>query len=214
MPTFRSSSNVAASASSVTLNKPTGTVDGDYLLAAFLISSGASVSAVPSGWTQDYTTAIGGAQRFYVYKKLASGEPASWSWTLSTSTGHVGSCACVTDVDQSNPLNISGGQLNASSVNVVAPSITTTVANTLGVGFFATTVSATFTAPGGMTEFDDLAIGPNSIEGCYQTVAATGATGTRTAVATSAAANSGWFGAIAPPTANASKIMPRFATMG
>lgn len=68
---------------SLTITKPTGTVDGDYMLAHIQTSGNVSVSVVPSGWSlvDSDTTASGDS---YLYSKTASSEGANYAWTLST----------------------------------------------------------------------------------------------------------------------------------
>lgn len=70
---------------SLTINKPTGTVQGDFMLAV-ITSDGTSVS-IPSGWTTFFSqqhpdSSISG--RTY-YKFAGSSEPSSYTWTSSGS---------------------------------------------------------------------------------------------------------------------------------
>lgn len=78
--------------STITLAKPAGTVDGDYLIAVLVMifgSSGLAVSSPPAGWTLLYSSGAvahtGGFGFFYVYGKKAASEPASWAWGLNNS---------------------------------------------------------------------------------------------------------------------------------
>lgn len=96
---------------------------------------------------------------------------------------------------------IESGQSNASSTNAVAPSITTTVANTMLVGSFGCSTAGvrTFTAPVTMTERFDVANATfTACCGDDESYAAAQATGTRTAVISSASANIGHLCALAP----------------
>lgn len=86
--TFRASATGTGSKSgsgtfNVVINKPTGTIDGDYMLAHIQTSGNISVSSAPSGWTlvDSDTTASGDS---YLYSKTASSEGSSYTWTLST----------------------------------------------------------------------------------------------------------------------------------
>jgi len=70
----------------LTLNKPTGTVDGNFLLAV-VYSQGYAPSYTitpPSGWTQIGSTQNFSGEDIYagVYYKRASSEGASWGWTV------------------------------------------------------------------------------------------------------------------------------------
>ena len=108
-----------------------------------------------------------------------------------------------TGVDGTTPIDVHGGQLNASSTSITAPSITTTGANRMIVGFFGTPVLTSVTPPGGMTErFDQTVPSTNTYkvtsEAASQSVAGAGATGTRVATAVNAAANIGQLVALNP----------------
>ncbi len=78
----------------ITLGKPTGTADGDYLVAILNIPGNFySVTGVPSGWTLLFDSGdMAGGGHVRIYGKQASGEGASWTWTLST---QVAFYACV-----------------------------------------------------------------------------------------------------------------------
>lgn len=87
----------ATGSTTFTQNKPTGTVDGDFLVAIVFTgndngTTDLTVTGVPSGWTliRQIGTVIAGGGSFnpvnvYSYYKIASSEGASWNWTLSTS---------------------------------------------------------------------------------------------------------------------------------
>jgi hypothetical protein len=86
-----------ASALSVVIPKPTGTVDGDKLQVLIQISRLGVTFTAPSGWTlKDSDTANIGA---YYYEKTASSEPSDWTWTASVGgdTAAVGLCAALYD---------------------------------------------------------------------------------------------------------------------
>lgn len=93
----------------MTVNKPTGTADGDLLIA--VLGGGTALPTVLTGWTAlgsgvDTTggTSVG---KVLIMWKVASGEPASYSWTL-TGSGGVMSCAgimCYGGVNQANPVD-------------------------------------------------------------------------------------------------------------
>lgn len=214
-PTLRqSSSNFSAAADSTPIgNKPTGTANGDALFACvFTNGSGTNptITTVPSGWTLLDTTTSSTNVRMSVYWKIAASEPTTWSWGTS---GNVAWIVQVTAVqnpgDAVTPTDVSGIQANASSANVVAPSVTTTLANGLMVGFFGTHITTTFTPDGSMTEVQDAQCSSlASLETAWEARASTGATGTRTAVAGSAAANIGWLGVVKGPSASGTPIAP------
>lgn len=130
-----SSSNVAA-ATSTTINKPTSTVEGDYLFAVIGFEGGGgsiTVNSVPSGWTLKEPT-TGNPDMYTYYKVAGSSEPSTYAWGISSSTNIGGS---ILRIDGQN--QISGSEIGASSENTVSnddtPSfptgITPTAANSL-----------------------------------------------------------------------------------
>lgn len=178
-----------ASSTTIVLNVPTGTSDGQQMLAVVGWAGGTGVAITPpSGWTLirrvDSTTVVGEA----VYRRTASSEPASYTWTLDTSTTNSGQMITYAGVDTASPIDAENGQSNASSVNVTAPSITTVTANTMLVFVGGLAGAVTFTPPSGFTERTDV----NSGTIADKIQAATGATGTVTATASGAGLNIGF----------------------
>ena len=195
---------VSSTNTSLTFTAPTGTTAGDLMLVQLTVRGGSATTfAAPSGWTllrRDNNSLL--AQAVY-YRFATASEPASYSWTFSPSNRAVGAIAVYRGVDTTTPIDASGGQSNAASLSVTAPSITTTVANARLVGFFGTANgNAAFTPPSGMNERVDLgtSAGPNgaTITVTDSTQAAAGATGTRTATATTSASNIGQLVALRP----------------
>lgn len=86
----------ATGSTTLTLTKPTSTADGDFLVAIITLAKDISVgtiSAVPSGWTQQQTSVnTSGLGRVYAYYKTASSEGASWDWTISNSANYSAGC--------------------------------------------------------------------------------------------------------------------------
>jgi MSHA biogenesis protein MshQ len=182
--------------------KPAGTVEGDLLLAiaANMNGSGRSMAA-PAGWvivpnTDQFN---GTAARTHAWYKVAGpSEPASYSFTETGGSGYdmSGGILALTGANQAAPINASGGQNNGTgtSTAVTAPSITTTVSDTLLVFGGACNVGITFTPPPGMTEHWD-----RSSSGTYRVTTEVasavfpgpGPTGTRTATASGACKSDG-----------------------
>lgn len=159
-PTFVAAASAGtAAATFLTINTPAGTAGSDVMLAQITVEDGTTVTITPpAGWTQvirtDSTTVL--AQAIYV-KVAGANEPASYTWNFNLSKDASGGILTYRGVQISDPVDVSGGQANASSTAVVAPSITTTVADTFVVGFFASNIgSITFTPPGGMAERYDV----------------------------------------------------------
>lgn len=79
----------------ITLSKPTGTVDGDLLVACIGVtendSSTDTIDSVPSGWTLSKSSINSDntvKPRLYTYYKVASSEGASWDWTATSSSSY------------------------------------------------------------------------------------------------------------------------------
>lgn len=85
----RSTSTAAAqTGATFSVTKPTGTVDGDWLVAfQTAVLSGGTSPTGPSGWTRTSDINMGGFQRLLAYTKAASSEPASW--TFNNASGGV-----------------------------------------------------------------------------------------------------------------------------
>jgi hypothetical protein len=80
---FRSITQVgsASSTTTLTINKPSGVVSGDVLVAIVTLTSGRTVTA-PSGWTKRGESP---GQVFIYTKTAGSSEPSSYTWTASSS---------------------------------------------------------------------------------------------------------------------------------
>jgi hypothetical protein len=180
--------------------KPTGTVDGDLLLMVVGIGSAQTITGVPAGWNPE-NEQVSGAVRTAIYSKIASGEPGSWTWTLSASSGCVIHGIRIDGHAPSGYINAIAGQANASSVNVIAPGVTPSVANCLLIFVGHISAASTFTAPGSMTEFSDQTFSTRTATEDWQLLAggAGVGTGTRTAVSTVAGVSTGQLLAIMPP---------------
>lgn len=126
---IRSSSNTALAALStpfaITLTKPAGVIDGDELIAVVMCFGGnRSISTVPSGWTLVTSQNVATSDLCSVYKKTASGEPASWTWNASGITVGGGGVIALIDYDATTPVDI-------SAVAAAAATTTPSFANTV-----------------------------------------------------------------------------------
>jgi hypothetical protein len=145
----------------------------------------------PAGWTlvRRINNANATANSLAVYRKVAAAaEPGSYGWTVSGATFAVGGIQAFFNVDTVNPIDVENGQSTASGLSHPAPSVTTTVANTMLVTSHTFASSRTWTPPAGMAEsFDQLSGLANttgqSIGGNREFKAAAGATGVKTATA-------------------------------
>jgi MSHA biogenesis protein MshQ len=185
---------------------PAGTVANDVMVASIAWRDAPIVIAPPAGWTLVRETVQagggGGTSRLATYIRVAGGaEPASYLWTFSngTSIGAVGGIVSFSGVDVSVPANIVNGEngaATASGASHTAPGVTTTVAGTMLVGSFELDSSTSdWTAPLGMTETVDVASLPTpndlgiSLQMAHEVQAVAGASGPRTATASTVGAN-------------------------
>jgi MSHA biogenesis protein MshQ len=156
----------------LTIALPPGTVNNDVMIASILFSpcsaaTGASCTTTitpPAGWTQVNTSGgtntttdgdggtDGYGSRLHVYRKVANNELSSYNWTFGGVTSPrkidaVGGIVSFSGVDTSNPIDVQAGQANSSDLTQKAPSITTTIANTMLVAAIGTRSSGSFGSP-------------------------------------------------------------------
>jgi hypothetical protein len=191
-PAFRALANTTypSAATSVTCAKPTGTVDGDIMV-AFLVQvragSATSAPTPPSGWAQiaTYQTVFDAANTLYarasVWWKRASSEGANYTWTFTETNNNQAVIASYSGcIASGNPVDVSSGNSASSGNTATATGVTTTVADTrliyTGNNWEAL---GNLTPPTGMTErYDNLTYWSD------QAIASAGATGNRTQVVT------------------------------
>ena len=156
----------AASAStweslSLTIDKPSGTVAGDVMIASIALRPYTATVTAPAGWTLVRRIDNEGqrANSLAVYYKVAGGsEPANYAWTFSTSTAAAGGIQTFAGVDTTKPIDVEGGQTTANALSHATPSVATTVANTMIVTSHAFASAASWTPPNGMTEAFEAAV--------------------------------------------------------
>lgn len=189
---------------SISLTIPATTIAGDFMIVQVAVHGvGGVLPAItpPTGWTSLRRTDAGVAElRQEIFYKFASstepGTAATWTIVSGGSNRRVTAGMMVfRGVDSLAPIDAESGQANASSTSVTAPSITTTSANTMLVGLFATARVSNFSALGGLTErFDNNSGGGGNgttAAGGHALLVAAGATGTRVATAADADDNIG-----------------------
>src|SRR4030095_227044 len=154
---FRSyAEKTSSTTSNTTIAKPSGTTDGDVLLAA-ISADEAAVIGPPAGWTEDASSGItwstSGARRIWLYYKVASSEGADWQWThaLYGTWGIVGAWSggdTGTPNDAAATSN-SGG----SDTSVIATGLTTATSNAMHVIIWTNqTDTGSITTPSGYTD--------------------------------------------------------------
>ena len=181
-PTYRASStnNPASSGTSITLTTPTTSI-GDYLIAVVMLETSGHTMTTPSGWTL-LQTQSNSDMVVAAYAMATPASPAA-SYTF-TWTGSVYSTGILAAYSGTSAVQTSGSQSNGNSIIATAPSVTATSTPATLLTLLNHDVDDTpDSTPAGMTNRD----GVDDVSGYNydymtlsdQTLAATGATGTR-----------------------------------
>lgn len=186
VPSVAGASLPALGSTSLVLNKPTGTVDGDWLLVAIIISANTTVTPPAGGWATDLN--VSGVKWF---RKQASGEPASYTFTRGLATNTI--MGTIIRVTGASALTIRAASSSASGTNVVIPTWTPGAGETVGLSIASILTNTSFTAPGGPAESFDQTYASESFTSVVgkETVTPGVALGTRTWVAANTGTNSG-----------------------
>jgi hypothetical protein len=175
--------NVTVAALSITINVPTGTLDGDVMVAEIMASIGNTTISTPTGWTQVPTISpkINGTTagiRSAMFYRVANSEPASYQWNFGTSQRGSGVIASFRGVDNTTPGDSVGTNASSTGAAITLPSYTTASNNAWLIGSGALGSSTeTITKPAAWTQIAFVSGGQDS--GLYYFPQATaGATGT------------------------------------
>src|SRR5207248_675984 len=120
---YRSSdSSAATNATSIIVNKPTGVIDGDVMVASIGFSTAITFTTIPAGWTQ-VRIATNGGLGLGVFVRVASGEPTTYTWGTSAASSLAGGISAYIGVDNTTPVDAdNGGNLaSLTSVTTVTP---------------------------------------------------------------------------------------------
>jgi hypothetical protein len=156
---FRSASPaVQNSGTSITIDKPAGTVEGDVMVATITAVAVPAISL--AGWTSIVrTTESTNAVMETFWKTAGASEPASYSFSLGlTATAAVGGIASYVGADTLAPVDNSGGnssglsKIGTSEIAITANSINVTSHNAVLIASFAISTQTGFAPPAGMEE--------------------------------------------------------------
>ena len=182
----RSSSSYGAGGSAATscsISKPSGLTAGDLMVMSVAVE-GSSTVLNPTGWTRRILQQESSNFSLCVFWKIAtSADAAASSFTVNfgSSGKHSVGLTRITGHNPTAPIVASASsQQPAASNLVIAPSVTTTAANQLVLGFHAVKKSATFTASYGTERYDVSADPPSHAMFSYVKATA-GSTGSKTA---------------------------------
>ncbi len=131
-PVQQSSSPYASYGTGFTavITKPSGTVDGDFLLA--LVSSTGDPSQTsaptpPAGWTQLGSYGFGGGTGLAAFFRQASSEPANWTWTWINTGANAGKGGFVIRFSGQYVASPFDGNASATSTATSSPSYANTI---------------------------------------------------------------------------------------
>ncbi len=144
--TVTSANSSTNNVTSIAVNKPTGVVAGDVMVATITVS-GVPALTVPTGWnlveasvTTNTTLEMG------VWTRVAgASEGANYTWSWTGTQRAAGTIVAYTGVDNSTVVDNSGAAHSKNTGTSAAPStatFTTTSANTVLVASFADTTNA------------------------------------------------------------------------
>lgn len=194
------------------VNVPAGVVDGDLLIAYGICAAGGTITAT-GAWTTHPNSFGGQGPLFY---RVASSEPASYTFTVSGTANSVVSIVAIRNPRAgANPIDVAANVAGASG-NIALPSVNAVNSNSLLVQLVAKLGSTSFTPPGTASERFDAAVAPANytVAGGDEIVNA-GATGTRTWVPAAGTQGSiGYILAVAPIPPGAGTFTGSYAFNG
>lgn len=142
---------------SIVITKPTGTVDGDVLV-AYLAAPTAKTWTPPANWNSTFPDTFGGSAintEMASWWRVASGEGASWTWSIAGGNDNiVGIVVCYKNADPSDPIDVADTAPDGGVGDPTCPSVTTTFP-CLAIYAAATTdalAAQTLTFPAGTTQ--------------------------------------------------------------
>jgi spore germination protein YaaH len=184
--TYRASASASTNGagSTFTINKPTGTVQGDILVALMTHDVGTSTTVTPpAGWTSIATINNGatiGQDAYYLF--AGASEPASYTWTMNAANAMDGGILCFTSgINTSVPVDVKSTNTGASTA-IVATGVTTTAYGDILIAGWSTNNNVSPSAgDAGMTNaVDQHSATSNAIYIDYLVLTAPGATGNQT----------------------------------
>lgn len=202
----------------ITLNKPSGVVDGD-LLFTVISTDGNAVGLVQtlSGWTPMSFNPLRpttDGQRVYVFYRVASSEGASWTWSTDTNNGNDWTGQVVAYYGQGATWAVDTAHStvdstsNSSPVSVSDSGVTTTIPNTLllyiGAGDPNANNSGSWSDPSGYTAGAQSYANYAPLMFADKVQAAAGASGSVAGTLTFAAGAAGFAAAVIPIAGTAS----------
>jgi len=123
-------------ATSHTVDKPSGVVEGDLLIAVMSTDGSGEDHTAPLGWTTIFEDFNTGSSTFSVWYKIAATEPDSYTFTIGSSESCILSILRISGHDPTNPINVYGSPDSNNNNAPTCSSVTTTVDNCLILRIF------------------------------------------------------------------------------
>ncbi len=220
-PQVMSSSSGSVGSGSLTLSKPTGTANGDLLVmtaSADLDASENVTYTIPSGWTQALANTrsdpASPGNNLQVWYKTATNEPSTYAITPDHNNLIGGSITRIDGHDPNNPIDVSNFTASTTG-EASAPSVTTTVANTLALRIATWDQSKSLVAiPPNHTETYHVDVSGHDNWGGYKTQTTAGSTGTAQLDLSGGAPYVGFTVAIKPAASQGGNPTPMKLTPG
>jgi hypothetical protein len=191
---FRAASQASASATTLSLAKPTGTQTGDVLLATLDVKGAPTITA-PDGWSLVGQVELVGSTTSHAtyWHAVTASDVTPYVWSFSTKSASVGVVLAYAGVNTSAPIAATAATVTSTTAtSLTAPSLSASTGQVL-VAFFGTTVSASVTPPTGMTERAEVSSGAGKIdlEGSDRSISSSGGTGALSATLSKASSGVG-----------------------
>jgi hypothetical protein len=154
---FRSASSASSGTTTVTCNKPTGTVSGDVLIASW--ASRADITdgnmTLPSGWVKATYLDADTPTIKVAYKVCGGSEPSTYDFVANTTIAHSVAISCYSGVNNVTPLDATPTTNSGTSgTTMTATGITTVTNGAMTIACFANAV-VTSTAITDPTDMDE-----------------------------------------------------------
>src|SRR3990172_376955 len=171
MPAYQShatNGTVEGSGTTITIDKPSGTAEGDLLVAQIVHGTGSQSTldgGQPSGWTQ-IGVGNNADHNIGVWWKIAgAAEPANYTFTSTIDNDMSGEIIRISGAHPTTPINAQHIQLLTATASAITNNVTTTVDNCLLI-FFACqddSANATWTWDGALQERYDEVWAPSFV---------------------------------------------------
>lgn len=177
----------------ITINKPTGVVDGDLMIAAMCGGQSAATWTGATGWTE--VADQGATPNLRIAYKIAASEGANYTFTASA---NVNKAAVIVAYRNASYSNIGTFGTSTAQTAVVAPSISVAADNSVLIACFGTRNGTTFSTPSGMTNRGSINTTVNPALYVFDRSIGAGSTGNISSTPTTGSDNSGILLSIRP----------------